>query len=554
MNEMKSLTLNGKTYDSFPDKNAVKSINGQTPDENGNVAIEFPDADVDLTGAVLYTEQALTPEQQEQARRNIGAVDENYVEQAIADATGGANLSEYQFLGMSPQRINGAENRYNIVVDATEDTAISIVSDTVAEMANGTDVTFGGCEETKDSGVFTLTCNKASAWYSVKKTFTLRGLVAGEQYNIMLDVVASDRGGYAGNLAILDADPKSIISVQFPTSPGIKTFPFTATTADITVCLYPVSSNHTPAVGMYVQYRDIWINRIDALEVRTDICNLTTTTSERLDLRDIGGGVTVTATPAANVYAQAVEGDVPDGPLAGMTCVCFGDSITGNYVAPFDYPSIVARKTGMTVINGGFGGCRMAQHPSNEYTAFSMYSLANSVASGDWSVQDAAVGSVSSANAAEHLDALKSVDWSAVDFITISYGTNDFTGGVSIGEDDGSLSTSQFKGALRHSIETILTAYPGIRIVLITPIYRFWKEGDVVTDSDAYEVSDLKLTDYVDAVISVADEYKLPVFNLYNSLGINKINRTVFLADGVHPSEAGIDRIGESLAARLASI
>lgn len=38
MNEMKSLTLNGKTYDSFPDKTAVKTINGIAPDTMGNVA------------------------------------------------------------------------------------------------------------------------------------------------------------------------------------------------------------------------------------------------------------------------------------------------------------------------------------------------------------------------------------------------------------------------------------------------------------------------------------------------------------------------------------
>ena len=49
-NEMKSLTLNGKTYDSFPDKSAVKSINGAKPDENGNVKIAIPDSSQDGAG------------------------------------------------------------------------------------------------------------------------------------------------------------------------------------------------------------------------------------------------------------------------------------------------------------------------------------------------------------------------------------------------------------------------------------------------------------------------------------------------------------------------
>jgi hypothetical protein len=37
MNVLKSLTLKDKTYDSFTDKEAVKSINGLKPDENGNL-------------------------------------------------------------------------------------------------------------------------------------------------------------------------------------------------------------------------------------------------------------------------------------------------------------------------------------------------------------------------------------------------------------------------------------------------------------------------------------------------------------------------------------
>lgn len=53
----------------------VKSVNGQTPDENGNVQIEVGGVP---EGAVLYTEQDLTPEQQAQARANIGAMELAY--------------------------------------------------------------------------------------------------------------------------------------------------------------------------------------------------------------------------------------------------------------------------------------------------------------------------------------------------------------------------------------------------------------------------------------------------------------------------------------------
>lgn len=481
-----------------------------------------------------------------------------YTDSKCGGTAGNVDLSEYELMGEIPLYLAGADTRYNIILDVKEETAISIVSDTVAEMANGTNVVFNSCEETTDSGVYTLTTNAGAghAWYSFKKMFTLHNLVAGEKYNILLDLVATDRtAGYPGQLNVYDMSLSNLVaSSLFNFYPGIKKISFTAPSTEITVILCPVGSDDNLAETHFIQYRGIWINKADAKEVRTDVYSFSTTANERVNLSDIGGGITITTTPATNVYAQVVEGDAPEGYLAGMTCVCFGDSITGNYPAPFDYPSVIARKTGMEVINGGFGGCRMAQHPSEHYTAFSMYSLANSIASGNWSVQDAAIDSVESANAADHLAALKAVDWSAVDFITIFYGANDFTGGVPIGEDGGSLSTSQYKGALRHSIETILTAHPKIRIVLLTPIYRFWTEDGAVTDSDSYEVVGRKLTDYVEAVTEVANEYKLPVFNLYNSLGINKINRTTFFSDGAHPSDAGIERIGESVAARLIAI
>lgn len=54
---------------------AVATVNGNAPDENGNVEIETGGGSED--GAVLYAEQVLTAEQQAQARANIGAAKDN---------------------------------------------------------------------------------------------------------------------------------------------------------------------------------------------------------------------------------------------------------------------------------------------------------------------------------------------------------------------------------------------------------------------------------------------------------------------------------------------
>lgn len=229
--------------------------------------------------------------------------------------------------------------------------------------------------------------------------------------------------------------------------------------------------------------------------------------------------------------------------LSGKTIVNFGDSIFGNYTTPNDISTHIANLTNAIVYNVGFGGCRMAEHPYTQYDAFSMYRLADSIANKDWTIQDDAIASMSNVNFTEKLATLKSIDFSKVDIITIAYGTNDFSG---------STSQTEFKEALRHSIETIYNAYPNIKIVLCTPIYRFWMDenGEFLEDSDTYVKSTYKLTDFAQWIKGVGSEYNLYVIDNYNDSGINSTNREV-LYDGVHPNEIGIKMIAENMAKKL---
>lgn len=230
--------------------------------------------------------------------------------------------------------------------------------------------------------------------------------------------------------------------------------------------------------------------------------------------------------------------------LYGKTIVNFGDSIFGNYRTPDDISTYIANMTNAIVYNVGFGGCRMASHPYTQYDAFSMYRLADSIANNNWTIQDEA--NMTSINFIEKLSTLKSIDFSKVDIITIAYGTNDFAGLIS---------QTKFKEALRHSIETISNAYPNIKIVLCTPIYRFWMDenGEFLEDSDTCVKSNQKLTDFVQWIKEVASEYDLYVIDNYNESGINSTNRAeVFPSnDSVHPNSIGRKMIAENMAKKL---
>lgn len=246
------------------------------------------------------------------------------------------------------------------------------------------------------------------------------------------------------------------------------------------------------------------------------------------------------------------------GTLKGKTIVNFGDSIFGKARPPEDISTHLANCTGATVHNCGFGGCRMATHSLPNYAPFSMFALSNAITSGDFSAQEAAVsatsGEVVSSYFADALALLKSIDFSKVDIITIAYGTNDFAAEIALDNESNLYDTSKYGGALRYSIETILSAFPNIRIFLCSQIYRFWMADGVFSeDSDSRTYGGQKLTDFVAKTKEIANEYHLPFIDNYYELGLNKFNRTVYFpaTDGTHPNNTGRELIAKHIAHKL---
>ena len=258
-----------------------------------------------------------------------------------------------------------------------------------------------------------------------------------------------------------------------------------------------------------------------------------------------------------------------EAPLAGKTIVNFGDSIfgTANKEQPRDTISyFLAGYTGATVYNMGFGGCRMAKHPSTKTTwdAFSMYRLADAICTGDFSYQDAAFQKEAEKEASDLLpyfeksiNLLKTIDFNDVDIITIGYGTNDYTGDVVIDNDSGYDCTTLL-GAMRYSIELLQKTYPHISIFICTPTYRAWlgsaPEYPVINDSNDHTNGKGNcLGDFTSALYDCAAEYNLPVIDLYSELGINRQNRSHYFPthDGTHHNVFGQDLIAKKIAEEL---
>lgn len=209
------------------------------------------------------------------------------------------------------------------------------------------------------------------------------------------------------------------------------------------------------------------------------------------------------------------------------TIVCMGDSITGMFGHKTGYPEMISEKyPEINAINVGFSGTSVIDHADENYMPFSFNRLVDAIISGDWSKQDAKVGNISTANYAEHLTALKDIDFANVDFVTVFYGTNDWGFNYSI---------DTFKKVYSQALKKLQTKYPQIRIVVICPYWRSISDGK---DSNVNPNNNgIYLYAFSDAIENdIASAYNLPCINLYHFLGANSITNRYYTQDGTHPT------------------
>lgn len=147
-------------------------------------------------------------------------------------------------------------------------------------------------------------------------------------------------------------------------------------------------------------------------------------------------------------------------------------------------------------------------------------------------------------NGAGTVTTAQSVDYESADLCIIAGGTNDFRLDVPLGMigviGDTKFDDTTFYGAYRKMIEHILAEKPTIRICLFTPLQRDNAGYDVNYTNPAGH----KLIDYVNAIRKLGEMYAIPVCDMYANSGITKLTFGTYTMDGLHPNDAGYDRIG----------
>ena len=122
------------------------------------------------------------------------------------------------------------------------------------------------------------------------------------------------------------------------------------------------------------------------------------------------------------------------------------------------------------------------------------------------------------------------------DIVVVFGGTNDF------GHGDAPLGTISdrtpytFYGALHCLYTALIEKYPGVPIVVLTPLHRITE--DIPTgDNKPAPVGTLK--EYVNIIREVAEYYSLPVLDLFKESGLQPIIQQKYIPDGLHPNDDG---------------
>ena len=145
------------------------------------------------------------------------------------------------------------------------------------------------------------------------------------------------------------------------------------------------------------------------------------------------------------------------------------------------------------------------------------------------------------------------------DVIIIFGGTNDYGHGKALMGEFTDRTVNTFYGACHILIEGLLRKYPNSEIVFMTPLHRLKEElSEEKKDRGLeYVPAAYPLKKYVKAIKKVCEYYSVPVLDLYSVSGIQpnvEIIKEKYCPDGLHPNDAGHERIKNRLKEFLRSL
>lgn len=208
--------------------------------------------------------------------------------------------------------------------------------------------------------------------------------------------------------------------------------------------------------------------------------------------------------------------------------VFIGDSTFGNFDGSLAITGVVEAFTGARVLNCGYGGMAAAD---GSLDTPDLSELIHAIRREDSS----AIRGENNAPAVVTAQELKrSLGQGEKAIIFILFGINDYIEGFPIRKED-LFATDTYEGALRTAIEDLQTMFPLAELVLMSPNYIYYNH----CGTDPVGEGKYVFSDYVEAMLGIAEEYRLTVIDNYGGLGIDSDNVMAYLQDEIHLNEAG---------------
>lgn len=214
--------------------------------------------------------------------------------------------------------------------------------------------------------------------------------------------------------------------------------------------------------------------------------------------------------------------------LKGKRVLFLGDSITegvGTSCEAARYTTVLKEKAGLAaIINHGISGTRLArqQHVSQE----SLYWDTNAFTERYSKMEDDA------------------------DIVVVFGGTNDYGHGDAPFGNDDDRTIDTYCGAVHCLMQGLIEKYPAATIVFMTPLHR---QGDRMPNAS----NNLPLKPYIDVIRNTAEQYSIPVLDLFATSGIQpdiQAQRELYCPDGLHPNDLGNEKIAARLQAFLEAL
>ena len=234
--------------------------------------------------------------------------------------------------------------------------------------------------------------------------------------------------------------------------------------------------------------------------------------------------------------------------------VVFGDSVSTDLGDLTPIPDRLSELLDITVYNAAMGGtCAARQEKERrlDYAGGSLAlpGLARAVYAGDFSVQKSArLRNNNQEPFPQIIHGLAAIDFDQVEIVLIQRGVNDYHAGIEIENPEDLYDEYTFLGALRSAVRDLRNTNPEIRILMITPTYTWYPYEEKTCEEIKY--GEALLEEYVNAQLRLGQELGVEVVDLYHDFYPHESQEDWerYTLDGVHPNEAGREKIAGKIA------